>query len=163
MDGGRYRTRTCDSRFDVHRYLRLILGGRSNIDDAAHDSLLRLEIVRVLGIERIDPSLFPNLEGLLIEDQIRLESLVFRGSNPMLKMLQLINCKALKVLSGLAPLEQLEHLRISKTALNVDTLIADGLPPSLKVFGFYTGKNKENHVIRERLDACGFRESAKSE
>jgi hypothetical protein len=42
------------------------------------------------------------------------------------------------------------------TGLNIEEILASGLPPQLKTFAFYTGKSSLNKTIRARLDELGY-------
>jgi hypothetical protein len=44
------------------------------------------------------------------------------------------------------------------TRLNIEEILASGLPPQLKTFAFYTGKSSLNRTIRGRLDELGYKE-----
>jgi protein phosphatase 1 regulatory subunit 7 len=138
--------------------LTMILGGREDIDEIAHDGLRELEVVRVRGLERLEPERFGRLERLLVEDQIQLGGLRF-GRTPSLSHLRILNCKTFDRLEGLARLEGLDEIRVSRTNLDLEKLIEAGLPPRLRVFAFYTGKARENARARKRLDELGYVES----
>jgi hypothetical protein len=140
------------------RSLRLLLGGRPNIYEVKHQTLTKLEIVRVMGFETISLDSFPLLEELKIEDQIRLKSINFSAAGPNLRQVWLLNCKSLDSLGGFAELSKLEHIRISRTALDFDQLISVGIPKSLHVFAFYDRSNTKTKSIRSRLDKMGYLE-----
>ncbi len=146
------------SSMDGLRSLSLILGGRESIEEINHAFLASLEIIRIRGLCRFVPAAFPGLEYLQIEDQIRLGSIEFAERNSKLKRLIIVNCKGLKDLSGLGRLSLLSELRVATTSLDIDLLVSQGLPGSLKVVGFYTGREKANREIREKLDALGYSE-----
>lgn len=136
--------------------LTIILGGRENIDEIGHPGLVELEIVRVRGFGRLDPTRFPKLKKLQIEDQIRLRSLSFPKQNKDLFRLAVLNCKGLVELEGLKNLRCLEDLRISRTSLVFDRLLDHGFPPHLKTGYFGTGRAKEDKAILKRLKELGY-------
>jgi protein phosphatase 1 regulatory subunit 7 len=138
--------------------LRLILGGREDITEVTHPELLSLEIIRVQGFCRFTPSAFPRLRELRIEDQIKLSSLEFSTPGAPLERFHVFNCKGLDSLTGLRSLSHLSELRISRTAIDCQQLIALGLPADLRIFGFYTGSVRKNREIRGQLDKLGYKE-----
>lgn len=148
------------SRITRLRDFTLILGGRESIEEISHPDLTTLEIIRVLGFSKLDTTVFPRLRALLVEDQIKLPGLEFRDADSPLQLLRVINCKTFQYLRGLRLLGQLNELRISRTAIEFQHLIASGLPRCLGIFGFYTGKPTENRRIREQLDNLGYKEWA---
>lgn len=148
------------SKIQSLKRLVIILGGRTDISEIQHSSLEDLEILRVLGFSDFDNlSAFPSLLSLAIEDQIRLESIRFTPSNKKIQSFRIFNYKTLHNLEGLEHLTELKSIRIGTTSLNIDSILNQRLSPSLNLFGFYTGKSKENAKIREKLDARGYRES----
>jgi protein phosphatase 1 regulatory subunit 7 len=138
--------------------LKLILGGRANIDEIQHGQLKTLSVVRVQGFESFNSSALPGLQDLHIEDQIRIPDLKFSADNKNLTKIVIVNCKGLMRVSGLPSLINLNQLRISGTGLNIEEILASGLPPQLKTFAFYTGKSSLNKAIRDRLDELGYKE-----
>lgn len=138
--------------------LEIVLGGRTSIAHISPPQLKTLQITRIRDLNDVgDLARFPLLEKCIIEDQIQLSQIKF-APNPHLKDVFVLNCKTLTRLDGLAELTALHQLRISGTTLNIEQLIAQGLPPTLKIFGFYTQSNKQNHAIRQRLDDLGYDE-----
>lgn len=141
------------------RRLTIILGGRENILEIQHSTLEELEILRVLGFGNLENlHAFPSLRSLVIEDQIRLETINFTVVNQNLKSFRIFNCKTLRNVEGLHYLANLKSIRIGMTALDIESILRQHLPTALKVFGFYTGKQKENARIREKLNTLGYRE-----
>jgi protein phosphatase 1 regulatory subunit 7 len=139
--------------------LRLLLGGRRNIDEIEHRGLISLSVIRVRGFESFAPQKLPSLQHLHIEDQIQMKELHFSTANSPLSRVLILNCKQLDQVTGLEYLSGLNEIRISRTAINIDDLFASALPPKLKVFEFYTGKAATNTQIRARLDSLGYAES----
>lgn len=140
------------------RSLRLILGGRRNIDEIEHSGISSLSVIRVRGFESFEPQKWPGLKHLHIEDQIQVKNLHFSAANGLLSRLLLLNCKQLECVNGLENLSGLDEIRISRTAINIDDLLAYALPPKLRIFAFYTGKAALNRQIRARLDSLGYSE-----
>ena len=149
------------SKIQSLRRLVEILGGRTNISEIQHPKLEGLEILRVMGFDNLDSIVgFPSLRSLAIEDQIRLSSIRFTAPNKNIQSFRIFNCKTLRTLEGLENLTELKSIRIGTTALDVDSILGQRLPSSLKTFAFFTGKTKENERIRKKLDALGYSESA---
>jgi len=137
--------------------LSVMLGGRSDLNEISHPELTELEVVWVRGFEDTgDFGRFPSLEWLRIENQLRLTAIDFDGGSPRLKKLGLFNCKKLTRLGKLSKLTALEELRVAVTALDFETLVAAGLPSSLRHIGFWTGKTKSTDLIHKRLVELGY-------
>jgi protein phosphatase 1 regulatory subunit 7 len=142
------------------RRLVIILGGRNNISELRHPQLEELEILRVRGFNDCDSlSTLPGLRHLAIEDQIKLERIAFTDLSSSIRYLRINNCKGLKRIDGLEKLRNLVHLRISRTAVDVDRIMVLPKPDSLDVFALYSGKVKKDSEIRKTLDSRGYRES----
>ena len=136
--------------------LRFILGGRASIAHVTAPLLEELEVVRVRGLEDVgDLGRFPRLRRLSVEDQIKLAQLRL-GENPALAWLVLRNCKTLERLHGVASLPALRELAVYLTRLDVDALLADGLPPALRNLTLATGKRKRDAEIKAQLAALGY-------
>ena len=139
--------------------LRLLLGGRRNIDEIEHSGLTTLSIIRVRGFESFAPEKLPSLHYLQIEDQIQLKELQFSVANKLLSRVLLLNCKGLAQVTGLQYLSDLKEIRVYRTAINFDALLASPLPPHLQIFAFYTVKSALDKQIRAHLDGLGYKES----
>ncbi|MEG2032582.1 MAG: hypothetical protein RR376_18200, partial [Janthinobacterium sp.] len=136
--------------------LRFILGGRTSIAHVTAPLLEELEVVRVRGLEDLgDLGRFPRLRRLSVEDQIKLAELRL-GENPTLAWLVLRNCKTLERLAGIASLPALNHLAVYLTQLDIDALLAGGLPAALKHLTLATGKRKRDEEIEAQLAALGY-------
>jgi protein phosphatase 1 regulatory subunit 7 len=147
------------SKIQALKRLVVILGGRTNISEIQHPKLEELEILRVMGFDNLDSiATFPSLRSFAIEDQIRLSNIRFTASNKSIQSFKVFNCKTLRTLEGLENLTELKSIRIGTTALDVDSILGQRLPGSLKTFAFFTGKTKENERIRKNLDALGYSE-----
>lgn len=140
--------------------LHFVLGGRENLDEIEENEIESLQIIRVRAFNSFkNISNFTKLRKLLIEDQIQLKELHFDKNMPTLKDFKLINCKALKSLTGIKKLEGLNQLRIWKTDINFDEFIArQSFPKSLDIFAFYTTKMKIDREIKERLLKMGYKD-----
>ena len=135
--------------------LRLQLGGRESIREIVAPQLNKLEIIRVRGLEDLgDLGRFPLLRRLWVEDQIKLTQLDV-GGNPLLEQLHLLTCKGLERLDGLSGLEALGQLIVSETGLDIDALLAQGLPAALSNMRFRTGKVKRDDEIAAMLALTG--------
>ena len=136
--------------------LRFILGGRTSIAHVTAPLLEELEVVRVRGLEDLgDLGRFPRLRRLSVEDQIKLAELRL-GENTALAWLVLRNCKTLERLAGIASLPALNHLAVYLTQLDIDALLAGGLPAALKHLTLATGKRKRDEEIEAQLAALGY-------
>ena len=136
--------------------LRFILGGRTSIAHVTAPLLEELEVVRVRGLEDLgDLGRFPRLRRLSVEDQIKLAELRL-GENTALAWLVLRNCKTLERLAGIAPLPALNNLAVYLTQLDIDALLAGGLPAALKHLTLATGKRKRDEEIEAQLAALGY-------
>jgi hypothetical protein len=141
------------------RELRLVLGGREHIDDAAHPKLETLDILRVRGLARIQPADFPNLKRLFIEEQAQLKTLEFSAKNAVLAQIKVNACKALYSTIGLIHLPRLEGLVLwNNPVLDFETWLAGGLPKSLQRCEFAIGRPKLDTQYKARLASLGYAE-----
>jgi hypothetical protein len=139
------------------RELSLILGGRPSLDEFSHPGLTDLSVIRVQGLATLgDLARFPSLQSLVVEDQIRLASLDLAGAS--LERLVLMNCKTLASVPGLDAQLRLRELRVARTALDLDALLARDWPATMRVLGLYSGSAKWNAAARAALDARGYKE-----
>lgn len=139
--------------------LRFILGGRASIAHVKAPLLEELEVVRVRGLEDLgELGRFPRLRCLSVEDQIKVKELRL-SNNPALECLILRNCKTLERLAGIAALPQLGKLAVYLTQLDIDALLAAGMPAALKQLSFSTGQKKRDDTIRARLAQLGYAEA----
>jgi hypothetical protein len=133
--------------------LTYILGGRVNVDDLAHESLERLEILRVLGLSEINLALFPNLDRLTVEDQLRLEELDIRPSSK-LQRLSVFNCKKLRRIVGLDRADTLESLRIGITDIDLNEVL-DHLPTNVRALTLHSPKKAIDDKLQLRVASRG--------
>lgn len=136
--------------------LTIMLGGRECISEINNSSIKNLSIIRVRGLSDIELNNMAGLEQLIVEDQIRISHIDFTGSNHNLNSIKLINCKCLSSLSGLNHLTSLVSMRISRTALNIDEILASELPSTLSQLAFYGASNKQDEQIHRKLKAIGY-------
>jgi hypothetical protein len=141
------------------RELSLILGGRENLDEAAHPGLEVLEVCRVRGLSRLNPADFPKLKRLKIEEQAQITSLSFTAKNAALQRIKIDNCKTLASVAGLKSLPKLEEFILwNSPAMNFQKWLAAGLPKSLKRCDFGISRPKLDEEYRERLNKLGYKE-----
>lgn len=141
------------------RELSLILGGRENLDEAAHPGLEVLEVCRVRGLSRLIPADFPKLKRLKIEEQAQLESLEFTEKNSSLVRIKIDNCKTLASIAGLKTLPKLAELILwNSPALDFEKWLAAGLPKSLKRCDFGVSRPKLDADYKEKLTNLGYLE-----
>ncbi|MBP1852799.1 hypothetical protein [Rhizobium halophytocola] len=137
--------------------LKLILGGRADLDDLSSKSLEILQIIRVQGLATMgDLSRLPALSALRIEDQIQLKQVDLNGAS--LKRLALINCKNLVELPGLETQDQLREFSASRVALDLDGLRDREWPSATRSVRLFSGKNKWNDDAAARLTARNLNE-----
>lgn len=133
--------------------LTYILGGRLNMNDLAHDGLERLEIVRVLGLAEINLALFPQLERLTVEDQLRLNELDIRPSRK-LQRLSIMNCKNLTSIVGIDSADSLKSLRIGRTAIELNEVL-DHLPANIKGLTLCSPSQAIDKEVQLRIGSIG--------
>lgn len=137
--------------------LKLILGGRADVDDLSSRSLELLHIIRVQGLATMgDLSRLPALSALRIEDQIQLKQVDLNGAS--LKRLALINCKNLAELPGLDKQDQLREFSAFRVALDLDGLRDREWPSATRSVRLFSGKNKWNEDAAAQLAARNLNE-----
>ncbi|WP_434733631.1 hypothetical protein NL154_04060 [Rhizobium sp. YTUHZ044] len=117
------------SRMAGLKQLKLMLGGRDNLDEVSHFHVDDLEVIRVKGLTRLDCSLFPALRMLKVEDQAKIASLDLT-KNVALQKVHVSNCKVLEQVT-IAGLEKLTSLFIDRTAIEPQAFLTASLPPTL--------------------------------
>jgi len=139
--------------------LLLQLGGRESLAHIEAPLLRKLEVIRVRGLETLgDIGRFPLLQALWVEDQIKLRQIAL-GPNPLLERLNLHTCKTLDSLPGLAALPALRQLSASETMLDIDALLAHGLPASLTHARLRTGRKTRDDAIAAQLAQLGYEQA----
>lgn len=139
------------------RQLRLILGGRANLEEIQNYGIEELEIVRVRGFSSFDNlSEFTKLKRLLIEDQIQIKKVSIAKELPNLVDFKILNCKTLAQLEGVHHLTALHQLRIYRTAIEFSDFVKQEFPKSLRILAFYTAKAKINKAIKDELGKLGY-------
>lgn len=137
--------------------LELTLGGRTSFDEIRLTALESLALIRVQGLEDVgDLGRFPNLRRLQIEDQPRLTAVNLAA--PRLEEISIWNCKSLKTLEGLCDLNDLHHLRLGLTGLDLEALAHSDWPRSLEVLALWSGKTRGDKDLRAVLDGRGYRQ-----
>jgi hypothetical protein len=137
--------------------LVLLLGGRPSFNELRSPTLKELEVIRVRGLETLGPlDRFPNLHRLQIEDQLQLHSFSVAGTQ--LRELSVHNCKNLQSVFDLGSLLDFEHLRVSRTQLDLEMLRDCNWPPSMKFVALYSSSEKWNEQTRSILECRGYKE-----
>ena len=137
--------------------LRLILGGRTDIDDLSSISLEKLNILRVRGLANLgDLARLPALLSLRVEDQLQLARLDLSGSR--LERLSLVNCKKLAELQGLEMQDRLQEFHASRVALDLEALRDRDWSPATRSVTLYSGSEKWDKATQARLAARGLGE-----
>lgn len=122
------------------RALKLVLGGCENFNDVSLPHLRDLAVTQVRGLNTLgDLSRFPKLERVLVEDQIRLESVDISAKMPKLLHISFSNCKILNALPSLEIAPNLKSITAFHTALSFDDL---KLPGSLTHACVHSGSRK---------------------
>jgi hypothetical protein len=138
--------------------LRIILGGRANINEIEENNIKHLVIDWVKGFNDLSAiKNFKYLETLRVEYEIQLKEIEF----PVLDFLEdikILNCKSLMSIKGLENLKSLNGLRLSTPAITFEEFITCKFPAKLKVLAFYTWKSKQDKLNRAVLDNMGFNE-----
>jgi protein phosphatase 1 regulatory subunit 7 len=142
------------------KQLEFTLGVRENLDEIAENNIEYLSVGRVRGFNRFNNNAnFKALKCLNIDEQIQLQAIDFDKSLSKLTSVRLRDCKTLSTVTGLENLTAMQHLNITKTAVNFESLIAKGLPKSLTAFSFSTTKTKEDKPINAKLATMNFRQT----
>ncbi|KHL96218.1 hypothetical protein QW71_08345 [Paenibacillus sp. IHB B 3415] len=138
-------------------HLRILLGGRENIQEIEENTIANLEITRVRGFHDLtNITAFQGLKRLVIEDQIQLQTISFDQQMNELEELSIRNCKGLTRLTGMDQLPSLHTLRILGTAIDYDSFIQQKLPNFLSSVEFATFKSKTDREIQQSLAALGY-------
>lgn len=140
----------------ILRRLTVLLGGRESIAEVSHPSLQALEIIRVKGLQVIDPDRFPALRCLSVDDQIKLTHIQFSNQTPLLEYVKIWNCKSLISITGISTLKKLKSLGVARTAVSFDSVHAQVQKGQLDDFVFHSQALKENKTIQETLQRQGY-------
>jgi protein phosphatase 1 regulatory subunit 7 len=137
--------------------LRFLLGSRENIREIGENEIENLELSWVKGLNDVNNiSNFKKIKVVLIEDNIKLPKINFDTELSELTNLTILNCKGLHSLTGIENLTSLTQCIIGKTDIEFDTIIKQKLPPTLKVFEFYTGKKSIDLNVEAILHKKGY-------
>jgi protein phosphatase 1 regulatory subunit 7 len=134
--------------------LTLLLGGRNNLEQLAHDGIKHLEVLRVRGMNTIDLALFPKIEDFRVEDQVQLQNLNLDGG-PNLRSVSIWNCKTFSDLQGMRHAHRLESLFVEKTAIDPDAFLCE-LPANLKQVSLSGYGKRKDDGLRNRIDSLGY-------
>ncbi|RKR81174.1 hypothetical protein BDD43_1318 [Mucilaginibacter gracilis] len=136
--------------------LRILLGGRDNINEIHNNAIEQLELIWIRGLNELNNlDRFSKLKSLHIEDQIRLSRLDFDNVINELTDIKILNCKTFSAVTGLEKLPALSHMRIYGTAIDFESFVKQEFPKSLEILAFYTGK-KIDKEIKLRLETMGY-------
>lgn len=136
------------------RSLTILLGGRDDLKDLAHSEIVHLRVDRVRGISEVDLKLFPNVEKLRIEDQIRITNLDV-SDGQRLSWLSIANCKSLRSLLRIGRAERLESLLLARTAVDAESLLQD-LPKCLQRLSLNGYGNRRDDELRSKIESMGY-------
>lgn len=137
--------------------LEIVLGSRQNIDEITLPFLRELRVVRIRELDNLgDFSRFPRLKSLRVEDQIKLHSISFQTHD--LTELWIVNCKSLKVLTGLENLQKIKHIHCAQTSLDYEALSELNWSKSLKALSLYSGSEKRDAALLRKLKAKGYKQ-----
>ncbi|MBY5554360.1 hypothetical protein HFO41_12935 [Rhizobium leguminosarum] len=137
------------------KQLKLMLGGRDNMDEVSHLHLDDLEVIRVKGLTRLDCSAFPALRMLKVEDQAKIVGLDLR-KNADLRKIHVSNCKMLEKVN-IEGLESLTSLFIAKTAIDPEGFLATSPPRNLTAFDLCGYGLRRDAQIEALLHSRGYR------
>lgn len=130
--------------------LKLLLGGRDDIDELKSRSLETIRIIRVRGLATMgDLARLPALSTLHVEDQLKLASLDLSGAD--LRRVFLVNCRNLSDLQGLDAQKRLEELHVYRVALDMDALRDRQWPPTMRAVSLLRDHNRWNAETKESL------------
>jgi protein phosphatase 1 regulatory subunit 7 len=143
------------SRMTGLKQLKLMLGGRDNMDEVSHLHLDDLEVGWVKGLTRLDCSAFPALRRLTVEEEAKIVTIDLR-KNADLRKVHISNCKMLEQVN-IEELENLTSLFIAKTAINPEAFLASFLPRALTAFDLCGYGLRRDAEIEVLLRSRGYR------
>ena len=146
------------SKMQGLRELFLLFGGRVDLADVTNEHVESLQVVRVNGLTGLDLKGFSRLKELQIEDQLQFLRLDVGPVRESLERLRVINCKQLHALDGLEFLDKLNHLWISTTKIEVETLM-NRLPVNLRELGLRGLGAKSDAALEARIQSLGYAEA----
>ena len=136
------------------RDFRLLLGSRSSIAELAHQTVEKLMVDWVRGLESLgDLGRFPTLRELIVEDQLQIAEINLTGTG--IERLRVTNCKNLTSLIGLDTLDRLEWFHASRTKLDLEVLRDRFWPKTTRSVGLFSGSRKWNDATCEAFAARG--------
>jgi hypothetical protein len=138
------------------RLFAVTLGYHHLFSEATNHGLEHLVIARIRGLDNINLLKgFPSLKSLDISTQGGLLGLDLSYCL-LIQKLSIANCPKLRELRGLRNLSNLFELSIYRTDLDYSQIEASGLPESLRVFHFLSGKQKVDKAISLRICERGY-------
>jgi len=137
------------------RRLKIMAGGRDNIDEVALAGLTDLSVTRVKGLSSIDCSNFPALQVLEVDDQVRISTLDL-SRNKDIRHIRLVNCKNLKIIN-IENAENLASICIGATAIDSEDLLAGALPAGLAAMDLWGYGSRRDAEIDVELRERGYR------
>jgi hypothetical protein len=144
------------------RSLNVILGGRTGLDELFNEGVEELWILRVQGLENVDLNGFPGLRKLKIEDQLKIVGIDLEPVSDRLQVLSILNCKRLKEIRGMELLSRLESLRLGRTAIEPEALLA-ALPKTVREVSLWGYGAKRDSALKEQIASSGFAREARRE
>lgn len=135
--------------------LSISFGGRETMDEVQHRTVESLELLAIRGLRYINPAAFPSLTNLEIEDQAQLAAIDL-GMLTKLRRLRIINCKTLAALPGIESLRQLNELRLGRTCIDPDELLARSLPKQIMALHLWGYGAKRDKQLDATLKSMGF-------
>lgn len=105
------------------RDLQILLGGRTEIDEVAHDKLERLRVDRIRGLDHVHLAAFPALARFHMEDQLQVPGLDLAPVQKSLERMTIWNCKNFVQLHGLEAMERLQFLWVGKTKVDPEATV----------------------------------------
>ena len=136
------------------RDLQIMLGGRADVDEFAHDKLERLRVDRIRGIEQVNLAAFPSLARFHMEDQLQVPGLDLTPVRRTLEWMTVWNCKNFAVLPGLEAMEKLEFLWVGKTKVDPEEMVPL-LPKCLREATLAGYGQKRDAKLKALIEARG--------
>lgn len=142
--------------------LKLLLGGRTNINEIDRSEIKHLSIDWVVGLNNID-SIFklPKLEKLSVFTLKQLQVVNIREVNETIKDLMIADCKNLNKIEGLNKLEHLTNLWFSRIGVDFEELKEYVLPKSLEFLDYRVTSNKRDKEIKLMTESMGYKSARK--
>lgn len=142
--------------------LKLLLGGRSNINEIDRSEIKHLSIDWVVGLNNID-SIFklPKLEKLSVFTLKQLQAVNITEVNETIKDLMIADCKNLNKIEGLNKLEHLTNLWFSRIGIDFEELKEYVLTKSLEFLDYRVTSDKRDNEIKLMTESMGYKSARK--